>query len=195
MIRQDFFILNYNEYEFGNGTFVEYYNDHTFLEYIATGTSEVIDTTSTNKISILLERRNVFDLAGAYSIETYAANGVATGDTKLYLYDDVLNALAYDDDDGDHHYSKIDYNLESGFTYFIMICGFSSSTTLGYTLCVYDNSGSRPVALSNDGDGTAPDGYENLNDTSVNAEVLVLGVPAYRNIETSDKDYFKITMP
>lgn len=113
----------------------------------------------------------------------------------MYLYDNDLTSLGYDDDDGDNYYSIIDYNLESGLTYFIRVCGFSASEHFGYTICVYDNSGSRPVAVSHDGDGSAPDGFEDLNDSTTNAEEIYLGIPVYRNIEPSDNDYFKIIMP
>jgi hypothetical protein len=56
-------------------------------------------------------------------------------DTKLYLYaDDCSTELAYNDDGGEGYFSLIEYDFEADGTFYVVVTGYSSSTTGLYTL-------------------------------------------------------------
>ena len=55
-------------------------------------------------------------------------------DTKMYLYDQNLNLIAYDDDSGDGNNAKIEYDLVNGRIYYIKTNLFYSSSSGTFNL-------------------------------------------------------------
>ncbi len=67
--------------------------------------------------------------------ETHETPGFGTVDTYMHLYDgDCTTELAYDDDGGSGAYSKITYDFTAAGTYYVVVRGYSSSSTGFYTL-------------------------------------------------------------
>jgi hypothetical protein len=185
------------------GSLVEFYNDLTYFEEGVDNPTAVINIAegATEDVSMILEDRNLIDpllpTTGSYTIEVYADNSATAGDSILYLYDDSLNLLRYNNDNSmSDFFSSFDYNLEADTTYYLKVTGYDSSTQFGYALSVYDNSGPRPVAISNNGDGSTGDSWEDENDVPRTAESIEnVGDIVYRNIEaTGDVDWFTITI-
>jgi len=74
--------------------------------------------------------------AGAMiTFETMVQAGQDPMDTKLYLYaDDCTTELAYNDDGGEGYFSLITYTFDTAGTYFVVVTGYSGTTTGFYTL-------------------------------------------------------------
>jgi hypothetical protein len=62
-------------------------------------------------------------------------SGDTDGDSYLYLYDEEMEEIGYDDDSGKGTWSKIEEELEPG-TYYIQVESYLSGETFPYTLTV-----------------------------------------------------------
>ena len=74
--------------------------------------------------------------AGAtITFETGVQDGQDAMDTKLYLYaDDCTTELAFNDDGGEGYFSLIEYTFDADATVYVVVTGYSASTTGFYTL-------------------------------------------------------------
>lgn len=180
------------------------YENYTYRDIFENGEENSISIAeqATESVSITLGNFNTFGNAvpttGDYSIEVYSDDTGNVGDSKIMLFDSSFNLLSLNDNiSSNDPFSRIDYSLQSGQTYYIKVFGGTNYEEFGYTLAVYDNSGSRPAAAGNDFNGNYSDyvdSFENNNDYNTTAETLAENTPKYRIIENNDVDWFKITL-
>ncbi len=74
----------------------------------------------------------VVEEAMEVAIETF---GNSSGDSYLYLYDEEVEEIDYDDDSGEGSWSRIEEELLPG-TYYIKVESFWGGESLQYTLKV-----------------------------------------------------------
>jgi hypothetical protein len=75
-------------------------------------------------------------------------SGDSDGDSRLYLYDDVMEEIGFDDDSGEGTWSRIEEELEQG-TYYIQVEPYLSGETFQYALTATGKgSGSRSESES-----------------------------------------------
>ena len=127
-----------------------------------------------------------FTLANNSSV-TLETSGLSSGDTRMWLYDNVISQLSFNDDinlqDG-NLYSRIDYSCDttplSAGTYFVKVDEYGNDDTIdAYTLSL----------------NVTPcvDIYEPDN-TSGQANWLFVGSPHQKNIKPAgDEDWIKFT--